>query len=204
MSFFAYPGKPSDLVPEGCQVHVLAEYRGAAAALERLADEVAPGTPGRRWHRRTGPELPAGALTAASAAAVIGALLPEGAIVVDESNTAGRRAAPPPRPARRRTTVLTLTGGAIGYGLPAAVGAAVAAPGPPVLSLQADGVGDVHHLGAVDAGPRAAGRDHGDLQQRRLRHPADRAAAGRRRRTRARPGQGAGAARSRLARQWIS
>ena len=35
--------------------------------------------------------------------------------------------------------MLTLTGGAIGYGLPAAVGAAVAAPGPPVLSLQADG-----------------------------------------------------------------
>ena len=35
--------------------------------------------------------------------------------------------------------MLTLTGGAIGYGLPAAVGAAVAAPGRPVLSLQADG-----------------------------------------------------------------
>ena len=24
VSFFAYPGKPSDLVPEGCSVHVLA------------------------------------------------------------------------------------------------------------------------------------------------------------------------------------
>ncbi len=35
--------------------------------------------------------------------------------------------------------MLTLTGGAIGYGMPAAVGAAVAAPGRPVLSLQADG-----------------------------------------------------------------
>ncbi|PRC62482.1 hypothetical protein C6A85_02815, partial [Mycobacterium sp. ITM-2017-0098] len=35
--------------------------------------------------------------------------------------------------------VLTLTGGAIGYGMPAAVGAAVAAPGKSVLSLQADG-----------------------------------------------------------------
>ena len=35
--------------------------------------------------------------------------------------------------------VLTLTGGAIGYGMPAAIGAAIAAPGRPVLSLQADG-----------------------------------------------------------------
>ncbi|MBV8928715.1 MAG: hypothetical protein JO152_06300, partial [Mycobacteriaceae bacterium] len=34
---------------------------------------------------------------------------------------------------------LTLTGGAIGYGLPCAVGAAVAAPDRPVLCLQADG-----------------------------------------------------------------
>ena len=34
---------------------------------------------------------------------------------------------------------LTLTGGAIGYGIPAAVGAAVAAPDRPVLSLESDG-----------------------------------------------------------------
>jgi acetolactate synthase-1/2/3 large subunit len=35
--------------------------------------------------------------------------------------------------------VLTLTGGAIGQGLPVAVGAAVAAPDRPVVALQADG-----------------------------------------------------------------
>jgi acetolactate synthase-1/2/3 large subunit len=35
--------------------------------------------------------------------------------------------------------VLTLTGGAIGQGLPVAVGAAVAAPDRPVIALQADG-----------------------------------------------------------------
>ena len=44
VSFFAYPGKPSDLVPDGCEVHVLAEYTGAADALTALADELAPGT----------------------------------------------------------------------------------------------------------------------------------------------------------------
>ncbi|EUA51860.1 hypothetical protein I552_2807 [Mycobacterium xenopi 3993] len=51
MSFFAYPGKPSNLVPEGCEVHHLAGGVGAADALVALAEEVAPGSP-RRWLRR--------------------------------------------------------------------------------------------------------------------------------------------------------
>lgn len=137
VSFFAYPGRASDLVPENCEVHVLAKHSGAAAALERLADELAPGiaaavAPAAR------PEMPSGDLTSFSAAAVIGALLPENAVVVDESNTAGVgiAAATAGAPAH---DVLTLTGGAIGYGMPAAIGAAMAAPGRPVLSLQADG-----------------------------------------------------------------
>lgn len=68
----------------------------------------------------------------------MGALLPQGAIIVDESNTAGIALAAATAGAPRHD-VLTLTGGAIGYGIPAAVGAAIAAPGRPVLSLQADG-----------------------------------------------------------------
>lgn len=45
VSFFAYPGRASDLVPAGAQVHILAELGGdVVAALESLADEVAPGT----------------------------------------------------------------------------------------------------------------------------------------------------------------
>ena len=137
VSFFAYPGKPSDLAPAGCEVQVLAQHVGAAAALERLAEELAPGTaapvaaPAR-------PELPAGELNAFTAAAAVGALLPQGAIIVDESNTAGIALAAATAGAPRHD-VLTLTGGAIGYGIPAAVGAAIAAPGRPVLSLQADG-----------------------------------------------------------------
>ena len=137
VSFFAYPGKPSDLVPEDCAVHPIAGYRGAATALVQLADDLAPGTraPVAALSR---PEPPAGPLNAVSAGAVIAALLPESAIVVDESNTAGvmLAAATAGCPAH---DVLTLTGGAIGYGLPAAVGAALAAPDRPVLSLQADG-----------------------------------------------------------------
>jgi acetolactate synthase I/II/III large subunit len=137
VSFFAYPGKASDLVPDGCQVHVLAEHRSAAAALEQLADELAPATR-PQLAAASRPELPTGALTSMSACAVIGAVLPEQAVIVDESNTAGvmLASATAGSPAH---DVLTLTGGAIGYGLPAAVGAAVAAPDRPVLALQADG-----------------------------------------------------------------
>ncbi|SOJ57468.1 Putative acetolactate synthase large subunit IlvX [Mycobacterium simulans] len=137
VSFFAYPGTPSDLVPAGCEVHVLAEYRGAAEALVALADELTPGTvaPVAAASR---PQLPTGALTSLSAADVIGALLPQGAIVVDESNTSGvlLEKATAGAPAH---DWLTLTGGAIGYGIPAAVGAAVAAPVRPVLCLESDG-----------------------------------------------------------------
>jgi acetolactate synthase I/II/III large subunit len=137
VSFFAYPGKPSDLVPEGCQVHVLAGHTGAAEALSALADEVAPGT-AAAVAAPSRPQLPTGALTAASVADVIGALLPERAIVVDESNTSGVPlvAATAGAPAH---DWLTLTGGAIGFGIPSAVGAAVAAPDRPVLCLESDG-----------------------------------------------------------------
>ncbi|WP_068185243.1 acetolactate synthase large subunit [Mycobacterium sp. UM_CSW] len=137
VSFFAYPGMPSDLVPAGCQVHVLAEYNCAAKALAALADELAPGTVAP-MAAASRPQLPTGALTSASAAEVIGALLPEGAIVVDESNTSGimLERATAGAPAH---DWLTLTGGAIGYGIPAAVGAAVAAPDRPVLCLESDG-----------------------------------------------------------------
>ncbi|MDW5614622.1 acetolactate synthase large subunit [Mycolicibacterium sp. D5.8-2] len=137
VSFFAYPGRPSDLVPQGCEVHVLAGHSGAAAALEQLADDVAPGTTASVAPLMR-PDLPTGELTAFSAAAVIGALLPEGAVVVDESNTAGVGVAAATAGAPGHD-VLTLTGGAIGYGMPAAIGAAMAAPDRPVLSLQADG-----------------------------------------------------------------
>ena len=137
VSFFAYPGMPSDLVPAGCEVHVLAERSGAADALSALADEVAPGTvaPVVAASR---PPLPTGALTSGSAADVIGALMPERAIVVDESTTSGVML-PQATAGAPAHDWLTLTGGAIGYGIPAAVGAAVAAPDRPVLCLQSDG-----------------------------------------------------------------
>jgi acetolactate synthase I/II/III large subunit len=137
VSFFAYPGMPSDLVPAGCEVHMLAEHTGAAGALAALANEIAPGTVAA-VAATSRPQLPTGALTSASAADVIGALLPERAIVVDESNTSGLLL-PQATAGAPAHDWLTLTGGAIGYGIPTAVGAAVAAPDRPVLCLESDG-----------------------------------------------------------------
>jgi acetolactate synthase-1/2/3 large subunit len=136
--FFAYPGLPGHPVPEDCTVHVLSRPgEDGVAALRALADLAAPGaTPELLEASR--PELPSGDLTPRTMVAVIGALLPERAIVVDEALTSGvglhelTSGAP-------RHDWLSLTGGAIGDGLPMALGAAIACPDRPVIGIQADG-----------------------------------------------------------------
>jgi acetolactate synthase I/II/III large subunit len=139
VSFFAYPGKPSDLVPAGCAVHTLARPgEDAPGALEALADLLGAPLDGDTPAGAERPDRPTGALTMESLAAAVGAALPEGAIVVDEGNTSGLFVSGATAGAPRHDW-LTLTGGAIGIGLPAATGAAVAAPERPVLCLQADG-----------------------------------------------------------------
>jgi acetolactate synthase-1/2/3 large subunit len=139
VSFFAYPGKASDLVPEGCTVHVLAGPDGdPAAALAALADAVAAPADAATLQAAATPELPSGPLTADGVCQIVGALLPEGAIVSDEGNTSGLFAAGHTAGAPAHAW-LCLTGGAIGQGLPVAVGAAVAAPDRTVIALQADG-----------------------------------------------------------------
>lgn len=137
VTFFGYPGKPSDLVPEGATVHTLSGPVGAAAALSALADRLAPGVVADTVPA-TRPALPSGPLTVLTSADVIGALLPERAVVVDESNTSGFML-PQATAGSPAHDWLTLTGGAIGYGLPVAIGAAIAAPDRPVLCLESDG-----------------------------------------------------------------
>jgi acetolactate synthase-1/2/3 large subunit len=137
VSFFAYPEKPSYLVPDGCDVYVFAAGADdAVGALEHLADVVGGADPTIQPAQR--PARPSGELTGEAVANAVGALLPEGAIVSDEANTAGlwvagATAGAPPHES------LTLTGGAIGQGLPVATGAAVACPDRKVLCLEADG-----------------------------------------------------------------
>ncbi len=139
VSFFAYPDRPSDLVPAECRVHTLAaadqDVRAAIEALESAVGRRGPAAP----RQPAGvPDLPGGPLTAETVCQALGALLPEGAIVSDEGNTsglwaAGATAGAPPH------DWLCLTGGAIGQGLPVALGAAMAARDRRVIALEADG-----------------------------------------------------------------
>jgi acetolactate synthase-1/2/3 large subunit len=141
--FFGYQGGKSRLLTEEQQaVYIRANPPDLIAALEELADAVdAPRTLPSTQHGLkavTRPQLPAGELTAQKACAVLAALQPEDAVIVDESVTSGGAyyllsANVPPH------SYLTLTGGAIGQGMPCAVGAAVACPERPVINLQADG-----------------------------------------------------------------
>lgn len=141
VSFFAYPGKPGELTPDDCAVHCLAEPsedgRGALAALVDALD-ASDATPAAEPEER--PPLPTGALTPDAIAQAVAHLLPDDAIVMSEAATAGR----PIYGALSRSGPhdwLDLTGGAIGQGMPAATGAAVACPDRKVISLEADGSG---------------------------------------------------------------
>jgi acetolactate synthase I/II/III large subunit len=139
VSFFAYPDKPSYLVPDDCEVHVLAAPGDdALGALEQLVDAVGVGSAAPTPQPSRRPDRPTGPVTGETVAAALGAVLPEGAIVVDESQTLGIWAAGATAGAPRHDW-LTLTGGSIGFGLPAATGAAVACPERPVICLEADG-----------------------------------------------------------------
>jgi acetolactate synthase-1/2/3 large subunit len=138
VSFFAYPGRDSYLVPKDCELLELATVdQDVEAALEHLADALdAPDAPVAATGSR--PDRPTGALTADAVAAALGALLPEGAIVSDEAQTSGL-SNPGATVDAPRHSWLCLTGGAIGQGLPVATGAAVAAPDRRVVALEADG-----------------------------------------------------------------
>ncbi len=141
VSFFAYPGKPSYLVPDGCRVLELAgPADDAAGSLHALADAVGATALQPTVQQASRPDRPSGALTAQAVCQAIGAVLPEGAIVSDESGTAGFLL-PNHTASAPHHDVLGLTGGAIGQGLPVALGAAVASPGRPVLAVEGDGSG---------------------------------------------------------------
>jgi acetolactate synthase-1/2/3 large subunit len=136
---FAYPGQPSSLVPAGCEVYdISSPTSDVVESLEALVGALDAADAKPELQPLSIPPRPEGQLTAEKACQAIGAILPEGAIISDEgltsvaalpSNTAG---AP-------RHDWLTLAGGAIGQGLPVAVGAAVACPDRPVIALEADG-----------------------------------------------------------------
>lgn len=139
VSFFAYPGKKSYLVPDSCKVLTLATpEQNTLASLDKLAKALGAtnATPVLQPAQRPG--RPRGRLTAEKVCKAVGHLLPENAIIVDESITSGLMLSAMTAGAPRHD-VITLTGGAIGQGLPNAVGAAIACPDRPVLALIGDG-----------------------------------------------------------------
>ncbi len=139
VSFFGYPGKPSWLSPDDAELIELAGPRtDALDCLTRLADALeAPDEPAHIQAAGV-PPVGKGALNPMNAGTVIANLMPENAIVVDESTTAGLTFYPMTQGAPRHDWLM-LTGGSIGFGLPAALGAAIACPDRKVLALQADG-----------------------------------------------------------------
>jgi acetolactate synthase-1/2/3 large subunit len=136
VSFFAYPDLRGEIVRDGANVCILAGpgddvHQALSALLENFAVAPAVAVHGEL------PGRPSGELTRDALAAALAVTLPEGVIITDESNTSGLHIynATTFAPAHR---VTTLTGGSIGYGLPVAVGAAMASGGR-VLALEADG-----------------------------------------------------------------
>ena len=183
VAMFGWPGARSRMLPEHVDVSCLARADEAVeTALAAVADELS--APARAGCLATfdPPAKPSGALDANTLAAAVAATLPEHAIVMDEGATSSVMLYPALASAAPHTW-LTLTGGAIGQGLPCATGAAIACPDRSVIAFQADGSGALHAAGPVDAGARVSRRDHDHLRESHLPHPADRADARRRRRT---------------------
>jgi acetolactate synthase-1/2/3 large subunit len=139
-AFFAYPGKPSVLTPEGCETTTLCPVDGdPIAALDALAAELGALNEKAVGVVQSGrPEKPTGKFTLEGLGQALGATMPEGAIIVDESVTTGRgffpySAGAPPH------DWLNNMGGSIGFGTPVAVGAAVACPNRKVIAMIGDG-----------------------------------------------------------------
>ena len=139
VAFFAYPNRPSLLVPQGCKTLTLAaRAEDAVAGLAALADAMGAPREGPSQSLKRPDAAPAGKLSPQMAGLSVARHLPEGAIICDDSVTSGGGVAVPCMTAAPHE-VLALTGGAIGIGLPLAVGAAVAAPERKVVSLNGDG-----------------------------------------------------------------
>lgn len=143
VAFFAYPGAPGVLTRPDCVQHsVTGAGESSPGALRQLADLLGvPDAVQPRWQPRVfAPPPTTGALTPESACQIVASLLPDHAIVCDEALTA--MAHLNARTAGAAThDYLQVTGGAIGIGIPLAIGAALACPDRKVVTMQADGSG---------------------------------------------------------------
>lgn len=137
VAYFGYEGLPSELAPAEALVTLAEPGEAADAALEQLAALLAVPA-GETGVPVTRHEVPAGPLTPQSIGRLLSNALPAEAIVSVEGGTCGYPFVTASASAQRHT-ILTNTGGAIGQGLPVALGAAIACPQRRVFALQSDG-----------------------------------------------------------------
>lgn len=136
VSFFAYQNVPSYLVPEHCAVlHVAHRHQDVSQALSDLADTLEA----KRSVAADGtrPALPEGELSVRNVAGILANKALDNSIVTVDSGGGG--AAYPAMQTCVRHSWINLTGGSIGMGGPAAVGAAIACPDRAVYALLGDG-----------------------------------------------------------------
>ncbi|MFN3630266.1 MAG: acetolactate synthase large subunit [Casimicrobiaceae bacterium] len=136
VTYFGYVGHPSAMVNAERLLVLSQPGLPVAERLEQLADALE--APAYQAPTSALPEQPEGDLTPARIAAVLARELPERAIVSVEGGTCGYPFYAVSAAARPHTT-LTNTGGAIGQGLPVALGAAIACPDRQVVGLLSDG-----------------------------------------------------------------
>ncbi|AQA18612.1 acetolactate synthase large subunit [Halioglobus japonicus] len=139
VSFFAYPNVMSAISPAGCEHFVLAQNEeDIDQALGALIEALGAGVNTPQVHKLNVCDVPTGSLDANTAAMAIAHYLPDDAVIVDEAITSGIAVAPMTATARRHDW-LNQTGGSIGWGLSAGVGAAIACPERKVICLEGDG-----------------------------------------------------------------
>jgi acetolactate synthase-1/2/3 large subunit len=139
VSFFGYPGTPSSMTPESCEITTLARRdEDGTAALDALA-----GT-----YKACGPDLgepvaapdDTGDLTLDEVGRALAALIPEDALIAEEMVSSAAKVLGYLRAAAPHD-YMPVTGGAIGQGLPVGLGAAIGCPERKVIALEADGSG---------------------------------------------------------------
>lgn len=143
VAFFAYPGKPSRVVPESAEVIAVASaQQDVPDALSYMARKI--GAEGLLEDEAPVPPMPSGPLDPEILARTVANCIREDILIVDEGVTTTRSMLAQIGGAPRHD-YLTNVGGSIGAGLPLALGAAIACPDRPVLCLSGDGSASYTH-----------------------------------------------------------
>ena len=139
IAFFAYPGQPSEFYSPNSRLHTLTNANeDAEQALQRLVAAVSAEHCQPRLIQLNKPGAGSGAVNQFSIGASFAEYLPANAIVVEEAATSGAGSFAASAQCEPHDW-LSLTGGSIGFGLPTAIGAAVACPDRKVVCLHGDG-----------------------------------------------------------------